>query len=502
MMALVALIAQGAFFFVEAEAPGIQVSGVNSLTGEPTVNFRHADVNGNGLPDLVFGDRVIFQTPDGFATEPLPLPEPRAASLVDVWENAVYRLFPDRLERLEWDEGDWNRTEFALDTGIAPKGGGAYSLSDRRRTAPPQLSRFLHDIAQDGIPAVVTADEKGIRIYALGSSSPYADYKSVAYHAVFPAIRPARPTTPNLWPPEAREVVLPATEMSCRFYLDGPRLTVIDRESLPDQTAVFRITRYRIDSDNGYAFDPEYTQEFVTEPLPDHLQPCRLTDNDLVSFAGGEWTLSRDSMVPSPVFETSVTTDGGHTIQHVRTRSFRPLCLFVDFNGNGRRDLIAETTGLAEGGLRETVTRFTTQHSVRHGVQVHLQAPDGTFPPRPDIQGQFNIQIEHPPLQSGELYHRYQSGELVNLSGDFSGDGFRDLVIQERPDRLAIYRGSASGFSSRPFLTLPMEPGWRFSVADIDGDGLSDIIVRFADAEAGPEGEGKYLFLTRSEDRS
>ena len=72
----------------------------------------------------------------------------------------------------------------------------------------------------------------------------------------------------------------------------------------------------------------------------------------------------------------------------------------------------------------------------------------------------------------------------------------RDVLIRDRIDRFAAYRGRATGFDSAPMSVVSVGDSgtWSFGVADIDGDGRSDMVLSSPADEAG---SGARVYLAR-----
>jgi len=95
------------------------------------------------------------------------------------------------------------------------------------------------------------------------------------------------------------------------------------------------------------------------------------------------------------------------------------------------------------------------------------------------------------------MFRRYQAGELVNMTGDFNGDGFRDALVRDRSDRLVLFLLGNGEFPARPAGDLEVQPEWQFAVTDVDGDGRSDVVIRRIDPEDGDDLGQTRVFLTR-----
>ena len=494
MIAALPLMALGSLLFVEQNLPGIQVSPPSPLSGTVETNFRHADIDRDGLLDLVFPDAVCFQRDGQFprdARQPLPnLQEPACA---DLWGDSLYVRYADRIEIVRWVDGQWQRPLIQPikwpQSPLADKG----TWPGNRPVSGLRFTRFLYDLDADGSPEWVLPAEDGLHIYRRSDQG----YIETARLDVFPPLTVARMTRQSLWPPETRRILFPPREMVCRFILEGTHITSITREDLPAMRVRYHVKRCSIDPKNAFAVLPDSVQEDTTDPMPSYMHPCRLNNDDLLDYAGGDWELAETSVLPVPVFETAASFDAGKTIQTIRTESFRPQCSFVDFDGDGRHDMVTESTGLFDGGIRESVSRFLTSRTVEHEVHVHLQLPERVFSKHPDIRARFSVHLDAPPYRNSDFFQRYQSGEIIDVTGDFNADARKDIAIQDAPDRLAIYLNTAGALQSRPDATITLCEGCRFAVVDVDGDGRSDIVIRDYDPASSDATDRSRVYFAR-----
>ncbi|MEX2015020.1 MAG: VCBS repeat-containing protein, partial [Candidatus Hydrogenedentales bacterium] len=218
------------------------------------------------------------------------------------------------------------------------------------------------------------------------------------------------------------------------------------------------------------------TMDGWTEPLPHYLQPCCLNDDPTPDFAGADWHMDPGILAPTPIFEISATLDAGETIRRVRTRGFRSGCWFTDVDGDGDADLIAESSSLARGGIRESIAKLLWASDVAHEVRVYHQA-EGRFDERPSRVHEFGLDMETAPYKMSPFFRRYRLGELVNVTGDFNGDGQNDYLVHHRPDEAVIYLYSGPRDITEA-ARVQVLPGDRIGLVDLNGDGLTDLVIQ------------------------
>ncbi|MEA3364785.1 MAG: VCBS repeat-containing protein, partial [Candidatus Hydrogenedentes bacterium] len=270
-----------------------------------------------------------------------------------------------------------------------------------------------------------------------------------------------------------------------------------ESDFLPGDDVRYHVRRYQIERKGEGGWTARLVEEQQTAPMSASMRPCRLNDDDTIDFAGGDFQFKPESLLHAPVYDTLASTDGGHTTQFVRSTSFRPSCSFVDFDGDGRLDMVTECSGLFAGGVRETVARFMSAHAIDHRLRVHLQDENGRFPGTPDIEGTFRISFGKVPARSGERFNRYVASELIDVTGDFDADGIHDAVVHRDEHCIRVFRGTRKGFSSKSLMAAQTQDHWRFAVDDVDGDGRSDLVFRWMDPASTDAYEQCRVFLTR-----
>ncbi len=499
MISVLAWLVCGALVFVEQDLPGLRVGRAEPLSGERWRNFRQADFDGNGELDLLLPDGIAFQRNSAFRREDRhALPPANGLPACDLWNTTVYLRLPESLACFQWSSDGWltlfehpirwpDREALVQGSDPAPPGDAAEL----------RFERFLHDFNQDGRPEIVVAAEDGLHVFMTDGER----YTPAGIFDVFPPLRLVPENPARVWPPDPQRIPVSEMHLSCHLFITQNRVTVLESDIISENRARYRMECFEIAADPGADLELKSLGRQKTPVVPATLRPCRLNPGETIDFAGGQWQFASGGLLHAPVYEMSVSTDFGQSIQSVRSISYRPSCSFVDFNGDGRLDLVAESAGLFEGGVRETVSRLMTARSLKHHIEIHLQDDNGVFPVTPSIRGSFHLSIDQAPARSGERFRRYQASELLDITGDFDGDGIRDAVIHASPREIQVYRGTAAGFGPRPILTAAVEPHWRFAVDDIDGDGRSDIIFRWVDAKGDDEIEQCRVFLTREETR-
>jgi len=487
----------GALTFVGQDVPGLRVGPVRSLTGQGATNFRQCDLDADGAADLLLPGAVVFQRNGSFPAQARQaLPDFGESPLVDVWAGALYFRLRGRLAIFHWAGTEWRcDLDQALSWPPQEEVFEGVRATPTHGSAPARLQRFLYDLDGDNTPELVAVNAAGVYLYTRREGL----YGGAAPLPVFPALRLSSEPAQALWPAQSRHILFPARQMACRFFLDGEVLRVLTREEGAEglaawgaQSVRYVCTAYPLRGAAAWTVRQDAVARVCSEALPAHLQPCRLNGDGVIDYAGGQWEVSETSVLPVPIYATWATLDGGKTFYVQRAPSLqhaRPHCSFVDFEGDGDLDMVAEATGLFDGGPRETLERFLTRSAVDHSIRIHVQG-NGRFANTPSLTARLTIALAYPPCQQGPMFERYRAAELINVTGDFNGDGYRDLVVRDRADRLSIYLAAGFAYPSEREAVVSIPAPGHFGVADVNADGQSDLVVRW---RVGESGEGAEL---------
>ena len=474
MIAVLPFLLVGALTFVE-----------QNVTDDISAGYRQADLDRDGSMDLILPSAVYFQRNGGFSQggrvslPDLRDPQPvigQGFPICDVWTDTLFILSATTLYRVRWESGAWQvlhsqsltlpRTrEEQPETGSLPE--LPHLPPEGQKVA---LRRFLHDINGDGVPEIVMPGEDGLHIYSRNED----DYVEANRLDVFPAFQVVSGRSPAqvLWPEAERRPTFPEREVDCSFSFSGNRLAVISEEPLGDYRVRYRVKHYELDQ--GFGLIPEKTREDLTEPLPGSFRPSLRREDGRIDYAGCERKHSEASIIPRSILEPRVTSDGGKTFQGVRAVSCELIDGFADLDGDGDLDIAVCSSDIFEGGVRETVARALTALELTEEVRVYLQDPSGRFPKEPSIVFPFKLKLDAPPAMTGDLRFLWHT---CSLRGDFDGDKHFDLLLARSSDELAVHLFEGNSFSKTPNAVLAVGGEEEYEIADLDGDGRSDIIL-------------------------
>jgi hypothetical protein len=347
---------------VPVDMPGVEVGRSNPLTGACVVNFRTADLDGDGKVDLLFPTAVQFQDSGGRfpSDQRVPVPGFEESPAVDIWQGRLYLLYPARVVCLKWNGSAW---ETLRDQALASDEAGQPSALTARSVDRPtlRLEQFLQDIDGDGTPEILVPGSQGIRIFAERDGA----YIALPPLNAYPPLHVADPPEQRLWPPEtffgarsrthgvpgdlAVPACLSATLPEGRSGFCNQRrnrlcqvfaLAADQRARPPNRSGLCATRPARCwNGLTGRRLKPVKRQSCLSHDLREHWRQ---------DFAG-----DAHALLPSFV-------------------------LFVDFDRDGALDMVTEETGFRRG--RRALIRFATMAQVQHRVRVHLRDAAGTFP--------------------------------------------------------------------------------------------------------------------------
>lgn len=152
----------------------------------------------------------------------------------------------------------------------------------------------------------------------------------------------------------------------------------------------------------------------------------------------------------------------------------------VDVDGDGYPDLVLGYTHLDN---RDALIKEVTAKRLDYSLRFYFNRPGMGFQKEADFQRDVVIHLDRsdPPM-SWLLPQNFL--RCVKLDGDFNGDGKTDLLVRDRSDSISAYCfiSREKGFSAEPdvrFNCSETIDGWQ--VADLNHDGISDLIIRLSD---------------------
>ncbi len=495
MIAAVCMLAFHGAAFVEQEY-AVPFTFWETGSGYSNPGYRTCDLDGDGNADLLLADEAVFQQDGAFRVENRhALPDFGESAICQAWNRDIYFRMAARLEVIRWENSSWKRVlsqkiDFPsagdLDAGDGPQEAG--------RAAVNQFGGYLFDLDGDGVAEIALPGPDGVQVYRRNG----AFFEPAGVLDIYPPIRLEPRTDVTLWPESERVIQPPTLNRNCSYRFEGNRVTVVYGENLlPREYRLHTVGYTLLLKDNdGFVLGP--ATETASEVVEGRsFGGFRLNDDDTIDFLKVDWRKVYHSSLPMPIVNVKVSTDAGKDFVTFQMIASVADPLIVDLNEDGRQDLVLQGTGYFDGGLRETVLRVTSRRRVDLLTHVYLQTEANTFTDSPSIVETFEVELDKPPIQWSEMAHILYEGGILNLEGDFDGDGYHDAAVHDRPDRIAIYLGSPNGFENSTYAEAPATPNSEFFVADFDGDGHSDMVVSHHDTENPDTPPRDVLYLLR-----
>lgn len=459
----------GAVSFSSEPLDGVHIAPPNPYSGVSQCNWLPFDANRDGAQDWLTIEGVHVQVDGRFpANQFRKLDSAPSAAYMDVWKDTVWFWDKNTLTQFAMDNGAWK--EIATQDLPNPMI-NLSALNVTRRN----LTRFLFDLDGDALAELVAISEEGMQIFAMQDGR----YRLRGTLEVLPAMSllPAMETA--LWPMGERHIQIPQRYRYARIWLEDHSVNVLTWKNLPADTRQFTLKTWELSSSVTAGFTVQNLNVQETFPLPMTAMPCRLNADPQLDFAGSELQTATGAAVPQPILNAWATLDAGktvHTRRSAATYRFRQHVQFVDFDGDGDLDFVTESPDIFQHGLRETLGRFTTRTHIQLNIEVFLQV-ENKFEETPALSHTVDIHFSAPPIKATPDFEAWLSGKRVNFTGDFNADGFRDLVVRDRENHLAIYLAERFHIPAKPSSQITLEPSQNFAVFDMNNDGLSDIII-------------------------
>jgi hypothetical protein len=452
-------------------AAGAKVTYTECLVRGPTEEVLFCDLDGDGLKDLVLKSEpnllIFYQNPQrGFTEKP----------------NQVYRL--ESRPTLVWSAKLGPRAESLLVMTSA----GVTELDFTDRTGAAVRRQIISQ------PTLLPESAEGPAITHVPFSPQIKDQAPVILVPVGRDLQVWRRA--DTWQcaqtlKDVLETTISAAwnelgyDRTAQLSLSLGDFTSDERDDILLRTSHIPMSRYAVYAQNAdglFGTEPTFTW---TGPW-DWSWYCWVDINrdghvDLIknTLPGEPWLIPE--FVSGKVLVRIYTADEHGQIPAQPQQVFRkndwiesiPL---VDVDGDGYLDLVLGYNIFdSRDGFRKTFTAKQLDFNLRF----HFYRPGMGFPEEPDCDAKLVISMDHPTMDLAMPRRQYFE-TFVNLQGDFTGDGRKDLLVHDRADRVSVYPfvSRQAGFAKTGDAWFPYrEPIDRLQAEDLNNDRISDLVM-------------------------
>jgi hypothetical protein len=459
MIALAPYWLLGAVIFVEQPLPGLEVGSRVFPAAVAMANTGPADLDGDGLKDLILPSGIWFQKNGGFPTTgQMPLPRQSASSVFRMEGGRLFEYSRGRLSCHSLLAGRWQldwEAALALDPALQPAD-----------------TPVFQDVDGDGRAELIVALKDYLRVFRLSADAP-----ALGDLSVFPPPRPQLPPADNLWASMPRPAAGASATRDFRIVFENGALLTREALLVGDARIEHRFARYAIQQTPEGVFTAVSLEETNSAALPEIMAPCRVVREGPVAFAGARASGPGAFRLGATVLEVLLAPRADAPVQSLRTKSALPFLALADFDGDGDADLLTQSNTLDSGPPREVLMGLASARTIRHSFFVHVQDADNHFDPRPRQALTIDMDLGGPALEGGPRWQAYRQGLLTCSSADFTGDGRADIAAWTGPNRIGIWLNHEGVFEVSPDLVLVSAPGAGFVPADVDADGRADLVI-------------------------
>ncbi len=468
MIALACFFAAGVVTFSEQPLPGLETGSRVFPAALATVNTRAADIDEDGLIDLVLPSGVWLRKGDLYPKAgAIALPDRRHFEVVYAENGRLYGCGTGEVACFSLYAQRW-RNEWTVSLP---------SIHSPASTIQP----LFHDVDGDGHAELVAPWYDTLLVHNLSDSA-----QLIAELDVYPPVRPRLESTNNLWTSRSSPPTGAIATRDFRIAFDGPSLTTRETIQAGDRRVEYRFVSYTLARNPDGLFSYPVSESWASAALPDVMLPYRSSRDGAIAFAGARPANVGPARLEDPLTEVLLASRSNPSPQIVRTKAPLAFLALADFDGDGDEDLLTQSNTLMSGPPREVLMRLASAHTVRHTFSVHVQDNDGRFNPRPRHTQSIDIDLDGPAIDDGPRWQAYRQGALTCASADFNADRRADIAAWFAPRRLGVWINQEGVFNKEPDAVLSISDGGGLALADVDRDGRADLVILPAPGTAAP----------------